>query len=628
MHSVYVPAHVTLFLRRLVNVFGTLSLSNQYLLHRQAKLDNLQAHGSGMEVNSEPLQHSRWPVLKRMLEWPRWKDLSGNGTLESSVLGLPWLTERKWTWNSLMQLSRNDRESAEHHEPPHEPPRNPHNAPRHHRRTPRPKDDTPPDIIHQLLANPALSDPIRTPRYPVVLCHGLYGFDVRGPSSFPSLRVHYWSNVLNILRDKVGADVIVTSVPGTGSINSRAETLHKQLEVRARGRGVNLLAHSMGGLDCRHLITHIKPTEYTPLSLTSVSTPHRGSPFMDWCAEYIGIGKLRKAEQEAFAASAPSTSPPPPNPVSSIPFSLSLSSLPSSFTTLLLSVVDSPAYANLTTAYLNTVFNPSTPNDPKVKYFSVASRLEGVSVWHPFWLPKMVCDGWEEKERGRLRTVWEGLESHESTEDDMKRWAWEREWGNDGLVTIQSAKWGEFLGILEGCDHWEMRGARGLELDITAIAGAADGWSIKDWGRFIGAWKKEEKLQRDDAARTASNVDPAPPTPSRSSISIEPDRSSETKASLREQARTRQREQDDDVIKSSTKNLSAVFDWLVDQVPTPPILGGKAKAKEQIEADLHDSSHARGRTAEGRKKKNELEKKEDLERFYVALSRKLYDEGL
>lgn len=43
---------------------------------------------------------------------------------------------------------------------------------------------------------------------------GLYGFDVRGPSTFPSLRMQYWSNVLNILRNKVGAEVIVTAVPG------------------------------------------------------------------------------------------------------------------------------------------------------------------------------------------------------------------------------------------------------------------------------------------------------------------------------------------------------------------------------------------------------------------------------
>jgi triacylglycerol lipase len=43
------------------------------------------------------------------------------------------------------------------------------------------------------------------------------------------------------------------------------------------------MAHSMGGLDCRYLISRIKPDDYTPLSLTTISTPHRGSPFMDWC---------------------------------------------------------------------------------------------------------------------------------------------------------------------------------------------------------------------------------------------------------------------------------------------------------------------------------------------------------
>jgi pimeloyl-ACP methyl ester carboxylesterase len=122
---------------------------------------------------------------------------------------------------------------------------------------------------------------------------GLYGFDVRGPSSFPSLRMHYWSSVLSILRKTVGADVIITAVPGTGSIASRAEQLDRFLQVKAPGRGINFLAHSMGGLDCRHLITHLKPVEYTPLSLTTIATPHRGSPFMDWCkVTYAATSRL------------------------------------------------------------------------------------------------------------------------------------------------------------------------------------------------------------------------------------------------------------------------------------------------------------------------------------------------
>ena len=47
-------------------------------------------------------------------------------------------------------------------------------------------------------------------------CHpevNVYGFDVRGPTSFPILQMHYWNNVLSILRKRVGAEVIVTSVP-------------------------------------------------------------------------------------------------------------------------------------------------------------------------------------------------------------------------------------------------------------------------------------------------------------------------------------------------------------------------------------------------------------------------------
>ena len=54
----------------------------------------------------------------------------------------------------------------------------------------------------------------------------------------------------------------------------------------------------------------------------------------------------------------------------------------------------------------------------------------------------MVLDGWEESERVKLKE-----------EGTSMIWKDEREWGNDGLVTVQSAKWGEFLGIMEGCDR-------------------------------------------------------------------------------------------------------------------------------------------------------------------------------
>ncbi|KAJ7777872.1 Alpha/Beta hydrolase protein [Mycena maculata] len=606
-----------LFLRRLVNVISTLSVSNQYLLLRQARADE-KSEG----------KHPTWTVLKA-LGLPAWRGVLWTGPAVDSG------SSDHGSSDSLPLWAPGTSPDGGH--APNPAPKRPD--------TPEPSQEPPPelepapdpaklDAIHQLLAHPALFDPIRTPRYPIVLSHGLYGFESRGPSSFPSMRMHYWSNVLNILRDKVGAEVIITSVPGTGSIVSRSETMDRQLQEKAHGRGVNFIAHSMGGLDCRHLISHIKPTEYVPLSLTSISTPHRGSPFMDWCADNIGIGKLKREEllsRTVDENTSPATVDLPPSSQSERPpkpkdgsFSR-LSSLPSSFTTLLLGIVDSPAYANLTSHYLNTVFNPQTPDDPRIKYFSVAGRMPGVNIWHPFWLPKMVLDGVEEKEREKLRRIWE----REGGSDPDPVWRREREWGNDGLVTVQSAKWGEFLGIMEGCDHWEMRGARGIEfgVDLPALpaiglggpntsaapGSQGDGWGLIDWGRFVRAWKKEEKIQR-DAASAASGY-PQPSTP-------------------QEQAQI-EKKTEDALIK---EKISNVFDWLVEQAPMGKGKAEDVKARAEGEiAQMKGDAEGQGDVTEMQRhmkregkdrKKTELANKADLERFYVALSRKLYDEGL
>ncbi|KAL0960595.1 hypothetical protein HGRIS_005628 [Hohenbuehelia grisea] len=716
MNSVYFPAHVAVVLRRIANVLGGISISNQYLVLRKARAEEVNDSPEPFADNrtSKALDKlSRWASLKGRQERAsqRWecsstlespgvpdishpdRELHGSYQLESSSITIPWLTGR-WSWLSLLpmalgntsQTSKNNTDGAHHQGSSNGP--GPHFSPKPRPSHPEPQPErngeiSPPDLIHDLIANPALYNPLRAPRFPIVLCHGLYGFDVRGPASFPSLRMHYWSNVLSVLRDKVGANVIVTTVPGTGFISSRAETLNEQLKVKAHGRGVNFLAHSMGGLDCRHLITHLKPAEYAPLSLTSVSTPHRGSPFMDWCVDNIGIGKLSKADRDLASSVARSavnddetmpwptySSDPSPSPqpvsgtsakkdasTSALPFSLSLAALPSSFTTLLLSVVDSPAYAHLTTTYLNGTFNPATPDDPRVRYFSVASRLPSVSVWHPFWFTKMVVDGFEKRERERLRSLWERGEVEGGdglTAEPL--WANDREWGNDGLVTVQSAKWGEFLGIMEGCDHWEMRGARGLEIELPTIGASASEWGIKDWAQFVGAWKKEEKLIND--AAQASKARGVPSHEASSSLdhaqipssSPTPHSTSHSAREERELRRQGERAQDDDVVKASTDKLSAVFDWIADQVPTPSlnILGVRQTkeprsqkkdhpSKDQTNAHLAKEASAaiegmkevdahRRRTTT--RKRNELESKEDLERFYVALSRKLYDEGL
>ena len=162
--------------------------------------------------------------------------------------------------------------------------------------------------------------------------------------------------------------------------------------------------------------------------------------------ENIGLGKIKQQKK------ATDISDPPQTPSGT---RFSFSSLPSSFTTLLLSLFDSPAYACLTTHFLENEFNPSTPNSPNVKYYSVSGRISSVNVLHPFWLPKMVVDEAEQKFRQQLRDEWEEKHGKDARwpAHEVPLWANEDEWGNDGLVSIQSAKWGEYLGVLEESDR-------------------------------------------------------------------------------------------------------------------------------------------------------------------------------
>ncbi|KPV74932.1 uncharacterized protein RHOBADRAFT_1499, partial [Rhodotorula graminis WP1] len=314
--------------------------------------------------------------------------------------------------------------------------------------------------INALVRHPTLYEPLLKPRFPIVLCHGLYGFDVRGPGFF---RLHYWGDLLRILRGKIGAEVYVTAVPGTGSVKKRAHVLHQSLEETREllNRDINFVAHSMGGLDARYLISNIRPTLYHPKSLTTLCTPHRGSEFMSWCRANIGIGTEYEGNEALNLRPSVSASLDEPDDTSiPLPYSLKapilsreqssihLPGLPfnlsASVTGYLLNLLDSPAYANLAPSFLRDVFNPSTPDDPAVKYYSIAARAEKVPIWHPLWLPKLVLDG---AERARVDS---GC-------------AAPPEWrGNDGLVSIESARWGEFLGTFDACDHWEMRGSSGL----------------------------------------------------------------------------------------------------------------------------------------------------------------------
>ena len=83
---------------------------------------------------------------------------------------------------------------------------------------------------------------IDAPKHPVVLAHGLLGFDelrLAGPY-LPG--VQYWRGIREALNAQ-GIEVITATVPASASIEARAEELARDIEIGARGRDVNIIAY-------------------------------------------------------------------------------------------------------------------------------------------------------------------------------------------------------------------------------------------------------------------------------------------------------------------------------------------------------------------------------------------------
>ena len=107
----------------------------------------------------------------------------------------------------------------------------------------------------------------------LALLHGFLGFSRRGP-------IEYFRGVNKALRKNHIAPLI-PEVPSAGSIVERAEALAHKL-FSSNAPAFALVAHSMGGLDARYLITHLDPDRRVK-SLLTVSTPHHGTPLAKWC---------------------------------------------------------------------------------------------------------------------------------------------------------------------------------------------------------------------------------------------------------------------------------------------------------------------------------------------------------
>ncbi len=110
---------------------------------------------------------------------------------------------------------------------------------------------------------------------PVVLVHGLFGFARIG---VPGMRLHYFRGIVKHL-ESLGCHVHAVRLPPYASVPARAKRLVAAIEALPHDR-VDLIAHSLGGLDARYALAHLG-LHHRVRSLVTIGTPHHGTPIAD-----------------------------------------------------------------------------------------------------------------------------------------------------------------------------------------------------------------------------------------------------------------------------------------------------------------------------------------------------------
>ena len=133
-------------------------------------------------------------------------------------------------------------------------------------------------------------------KYPIVLAHGLGGFD----ELFGV--IDYWYGIPFALTSG-GAQVFVTTVSQLNSTQARGEQLLAQVQqiIAITGKPkVNLIGHSHGGLDVRY-VAAVRPDLVA--SVTSVGTPHKGADLADFLRAHVQNGSFTEDVLAFFANS-------------------------------------------------------------------------------------------------------------------------------------------------------------------------------------------------------------------------------------------------------------------------------------------------------------------------------------
>jgi triacylglycerol lipase len=219
-------------------------------------------------------------------------------------------------------------------------------------------------------------------KYPLMLVHGA-GF--RDDNRFYS----YWGRIPKALTDR-GAHVFLSGQDAWGSVEESAEVVKASILAaleKTGARKINLIAHSKGGLESRLLVSKLGMADKVA-SLTTISTPHRGSRALD-------LARKAPAALYAFISFFPN-----------LWFRLIGDKKPDFFR----------ASRQLSRIECEK-FNRECPDDPGILYQSYGVKLKTpFSDLLYFFLNILV-------------RILEG--------------------DNDGLVAVSSARWGQYLGVIE-----------------------------------------------------------------------------------------------------------------------------------------------------------------------------------
>jgi len=200
----------------------------------------------------------------------------------------------------------------------------------------------------------------------------------------------YWGRIARALEQR-GATLYYGHQDARGTVERNAAVIKANLEKILAETGcekVNIIAHSKGGLEARCIVSSLGMAEHVA-SLTTIATPHRGSKTVDLlCRTPKFLFKTAALVGDWFCRLLGDEEP--------------------DFYTV------GRAFSTQSTA----AFNEKNPDVPGVYYQSYAGVMKSPFSDMLMFLPCLVV----------------GLVEGES----------------DGLVTVESAQWGNFRGVLRG----------------------------------------------------------------------------------------------------------------------------------------------------------------------------------